>query len=102
MSIPTRTKALIAAASATSRPIWAFVAVETIAGVVGAVFVCTAARKLGGAVALDELPPWRALALFLLGGAAAHVMRALRPVEALRRWHGVAVRRIDERWGNES
>jgi hypothetical protein len=102
VSIGTRAKALIAAASATSRPVWAFLAVETIAAVAAVVFVCsTVAAVLAGAADFDQLPPWRALAVVPLGGVAAYLLRALRPLDVARRWHGVAVRRIDERWGDE-
>jgi hypothetical protein len=91
----------MAAVSATSRPVWVFVAIETgVAGfamVVGGLMV----RKLALAVVLDDLPPWRAMPWFPLAGVAGYVVRALGPIEAVRRWHGIAVRRIDERWAAE-
>jgi hypothetical protein len=101
MTIMTRTKVLSDAASATSRPVWLFVAAE---GIVAAAIVaagCVVARGAAGALVLDELPPWRALGGSLLLGAAGHVIRAARLLDALRRWHGVAVRRIDEHWGDD-
>jgi hypothetical protein len=101
MSITTRAKALIAAATTTSRPVWAFLAAEAIAVTGVAVVVCGTGAALAGAVALDQLPPWRALLVFPAVGAAAHLLRAAEAVQALRRWHGVAVRRIDERWGDD-
>jgi hypothetical protein len=101
MTIVTRTKALFDVVSATSRPVWLFVAVE---GIVAAVVIaagCVVACGVARALVLDELPPWGALGGCLLLGAAGHLIAAARLVDVLRRWHGVAVRRIDERWGDD-
>jgi hypothetical protein len=101
MTIVTRTKVLFDVLSATSRPVWLFVAAE---GIVAAAVIaagCVVARGVAGVLVLDELPRWRALGGSLLLGAAGHLIAAARPVDALRRWHGVAVRRIDERWGDD-
>jgi hypothetical protein len=97
-SIGSRIKATIAAARATSRPVWVFLAVEAVAAVALGLAVGLAAAGTVGGVALDELPPWRALAALPAAGAAGHIVWAARPAEAVRRWHGIAVRRIDERW----
>jgi hypothetical protein len=101
MTIGTRIKATIGAAKVTSRPVWTFLIVEAVTGVAVVVALALAARHLAGVLALDELPPWRTLAVLPAAGAAAHTLRAAGPVEALRRWHGVATRRIDERWAAE-
>ncbi len=101
MTMVRRTRILLTAVSAMSRPVWLFVigqATVLAAMVAAGGFL---ARRLAGAVALDELPPWRALVGCLVLGAAAHAVWAARPVETLRRWHGIAVRRIDERWGDD-
>jgi hypothetical protein len=101
MIIRTRIKATITAAKLTSRPVWAFLSAETIAALAVAVTLALVVRRVAGSVAFDELPPWRALAVFPPLGAAARLARSAGAGEALRRWHGVAVRRIDERWGDE-
>jgi hypothetical protein len=43
-------------------------------------------------------PPWPALLAAPVLGAAGHLLRRFRPLAAARRWHGVALRRLDERW----
>jgi hypothetical protein len=101
MTITARIKATITAAKLTSRPVWAFLAAETIAAITVAVALVLVVGWMAESVALDELPPWRALAVFPVVGVAAQLARAAGAGEALRRWHGVAVRRIDERWGDE-
>ena len=101
MRISTRSKALLDAATTTSTPVWLFLVVESTA-VIGLV---TAGVLLAGgivqSVALDRPPPWRTLAVLPVLGAAAALVRAAHPLMAARRWHGVLVRRIDERWGDE-
>lgn len=101
MTMRTRINSAINAATTTSRPVWLFVVAEALGTLALALAACVAARSLAGSVALDDLPPWRALAAFPAVGAAAGTLRALRLDEVLRRWHGIAVRRIDERWGDE-
>jgi hypothetical protein len=101
MTMRTRINSTINAANVASRTVWLFVLIEILASVALAVLVCVAAIRLGHSVAFDDLPPWRALATFPAVGAAAGTLRVLRPGEVLRRWHGIAVRRIDERWGDE-
>jgi hypothetical protein len=86
------------AAAATSRPVWLFLIVEVIVGGLVLALGCLAGRSVVRVVALDELPPWPALGWFALLGASAYVLRAVGLVAVLRRWHGIAVRRIDERW----
>jgi len=76
-------------------------AVETVVASAALGAGCALVRNLALAVALDELPPWRALGWFPLAGAAGYMLRAVGPIEAVRRWHGIAVRRIDERWAAE-
>ena len=49
-----------------------------------------------GLVDLDTAPPWRLLAIFPVIGLACALLHASRPDEALRRWHGVALRRVDQ------
>ena len=101
MTIRTRTKILFAAASAMSRPVWLFLAVEALVAAGAVVVVGVLARRAYAAIDLSELPPWRALVGCLVLGGVAHVVRAARPVDVLRRWHGVVVRRIDERWADD-
>jgi hypothetical protein len=101
MTITARTKSLYATAAAASRPVWIFIACETLLALVVLVVSWALALRLTGTVALDQLPPWQALGGWFLLGATAHAVRAARPIEALRRWHGVAERRIDERWGDD-
>lgn len=96
-----RITTIITAARTASRAVLAIAIVETLAVLVASALAARAALGLAGMVQLDELPRWRSLTAFPLAGAAAYVLRALRPVEALSRWHGVAIRRIDERWGDE-
>jgi hypothetical protein len=84
-----------------SRPVWLFVIGEAAVLAVVVAACALLAHRVVGAVALDELPPWRALAGCLALGAAAHTVRAARPIETLRRWHGIAQRRIDERWADD-
>jgi hypothetical protein len=101
MSINTRARALLDAASAASRPVWAFLVIEAVVilGLAGvaAVLVTDVARL----VAFDRFPPWWVVAGLPLVSAMAQLVRAARPIVAARRWHGVLVRRIDERWGDE-
>lgn len=101
MTIHIRTKSLIGTAQTPSRPVWAFVISETIIAMALAVFVFISAHDLAGAVDVTSLPPWRTLAVFPLAGVGAQLSRAMHPGEALRRWHGVVVRRVDQRWGDE-
>lgn len=98
MAITSRIKATIAAAKSTSWPVWAFLAIEALAVVALAGALGLAARAVAGGLSLDELPPWRGLAVLPAAGAAAHTLRAARPEQVLRRWQGIAVRRIDECW----
>jgi hypothetical protein len=93
-----RITAALAAAEATSRPVWVFLVAELVAGLGLALAAGAGLARLAGAVMLEELPPWPLLPLVAAAGAAARVLRAASPIEALRRWHGVIVRRIDERW----
>jgi hypothetical protein len=101
MTITSRTKALLMAASETSRPVRVFLAVEVVAVHAVVLVLGRALAGVLGSVALDGLPPWRLLAVLPALGAAAELLRAAGAVEALRRWQGVAVRRIDERWGDD-
>jgi hypothetical protein len=101
MSIHTQTKALSDAAPSTSKPVWIFLVVEAVAILSLAGVVAALAVGIAQHVALDRLPPWRALAVLPFTSAAAEVVRATHPLVAVRRWHGVLVRRIDERWGDE-
>ena len=96
--ITRRLNGLYAAASRTSRPVWAFLILETL--IAGALVVAGGGIlvRLVQATNLGELPPWRALAWCPFVGVAGHVTCAMRPIEVARRWQGVAVRRIDERW----
>jgi hypothetical protein len=85
---------------AASRPVKATVGLELAAGLVVALVAWGRLRGLvGGLVDLAELPPWWLLVAGPVVGAATAALRAWRPDEALRRWHGVALRRIDERFG---
>jgi hypothetical protein len=101
MRIHTRAKSLLDAASVTSKPVWVFLVVEAgaILGLVAVVVLVAAG--IAQQVALDGLPPWRGLAVLPFASAAAELVRATHPFVAARRWHGVLVRRIDERWGDE-
>jgi hypothetical protein len=101
MTVRSRLASCLTAAASTSGPVWIFVAIEIVIGAGLATGIVYFACHLRDGVVLDELPPWRALALAPLAGAAAHLVRAAKPVDILRRWHGVAVRRIDERWAAE-
>jgi hypothetical protein len=89
------------AASSASKAVWIFLIVETVviaslAGLVGMV-----AAEFAQRIAFDRLPPWWALAVLLVASAIAQLVQAAHPIVAARRWHGVLVRRIDERWGDE-
>jgi hypothetical protein len=97
----TRTKALWNVLSTTSRPVWLFVLGEAAVLLVVVAVGGLLARRFAGVVALDVLPPWRALVGCVVLGAAAHAVRTARPIETLRQWHGIAVRRIDERWADD-
>jgi predicted ABC-type sugar transport system permease subunit len=101
MRITTRTKELLDAASSASKPVWALLTVEAAmaVGLITAGVLLT--RGVVQNVAFDRLPPWRALGVLPVLGAAAALIRAAHPVIAARRWHGVLVRRIDEHWGDE-
>jgi hypothetical protein len=101
MAIAPRIKATITTARATSRPVWVFVVAEAVIGLGVAVALGLAARGITGDLALDDLPPLRALAVLPAAGAAARTLWALGPRRVLRHWHGVAVRRIDQRWAAE-
>jgi hypothetical protein len=82
---------------AASWPVKATVAVElAAAGLVLVVAWGQLGPRVGGLVDVDALPPWRLLAIFPVTGLAAALLHAWRPDEALRRWHGVALRRVDE------
>jgi hypothetical protein len=83
-----------------SRAVKAAVTIEVAAGLVAALLAWAGLRShVLGLIDLDNLPPWHALVACPVVGAAAVAVRAWRPDQALRRWHGVALRRIDERWG---
>jgi hypothetical protein len=101
MSIRTRTKSLWDAASSASKAVWIFLIIETlvIAGLAG--LVAELAADIAQRIAFDRLPPWSALAVLLVASALAQLVQAAHPIVAARRWHGVLVRRIDERWGDE-
>ena len=101
MAITARAKAVMTAAQASSKAVCVFVASEVIAVILLVAAVSTVAGNLAGALDLTDLPPWRGLAIFPALGIAIQAARALNAAEALRRWHGVAIRRIDERWGDE-
>jgi hypothetical protein len=101
MTIIDRTKVLFAVASETSRPVRVFLAVEGTAALGLALLLGKLAADVVGSVALDGLPPWRLLAMLPALGAAAELVRASRPISVLRRWQGVLLRRIDERWADE-
>ena len=101
MRINTRAKALFDAASVTSRPVWIFLAVEAVAILSLAAVAVLLVAGIAQQVALDRLPPWRAMAVLPFASAAAELVRAAHPFVAARRWHGVLVRRIDERWGDD-
>jgi hypothetical protein len=88
-------------AASTSRPVWIFVTVETVAGGLLLVLALIAVARTVASIDVGHLPPWRGLAVFPLVGLAAQGLRALRPGAVARRWHGVIVRRIDERWADE-
>ena len=100
MTITARAKAVMTAAQS-SKAVCVFVAVEAIAAIVLVAACSTIGRDVAGALDLTSLPPWRGLAIFPALGIAIQAARALDAAEALRRWHGVAIRRIDERWGDE-
>jgi hypothetical protein len=102
MTMSTRTKVLLTTARETSWAVRAFLATEAIVILGLALAAVTLVAGIVKAVAIDGLPPWRALIVLPAVGAAAELVRATRPVAALRRWHGVLIRRIDERWGNEA
>ena len=101
MRISIRAKGLLDAASTTSKPVWAFLIGEaiTVIGIVAAGAVL--ATGTVDEFPLDRLPPWRALMVLFLVSAGAELVRAAHPLVTARRWHGVLVRRIDERWGEE-
>jgi len=101
MTVRSRLASCLTAAASTSGPVWIFVAIEALVGLGLAVGIAHLACRLAESLVLDELPPWRALALAPLAGAASHLVRAAKTVDVLRRWHGVAIRRIDERWAAE-
>jgi hypothetical protein len=101
MTIVDRTKVLFAAAAETSRPVRVFLVVEATAALGVALVLGKVAAGVAGSIAVDDLPPWRVLAVVPALGAAAELVRATQPVAVLRRWHGVLVRRIDERWADE-
>lgn len=101
MTITARAKAAMATAQSSSKAVCVFVAVEVIAAIVLVAAISTVAGNVAGALDLTDLPPWRGLAVFLALGITIQAARALNAPEALRRWHGVAIRRIDERWGDE-
>jgi hypothetical protein len=94
----TRAKAIIVTASAASRPVSLFVVVEVVVAGLVLVLACRAGWSLAQVVTHDGLPPWPALGWFALLGAFAYVVRAVGLITVVRRWHGIAVRRIDERW----
>lgn len=84
---------------AASGPVKACITAELLTATLAAAVVGGWAWEwLDGLVALDDLPPWRLLAVFPVVGGAAAVLRARRPDETLRRWHGIALRRLDERF----
>jgi hypothetical protein len=101
MNIHTRARTLLDAASAASRPVWAFLIIEAavILGLGG--FAAVLGTDLARLVAFDGLPPWWVVAVLPMVSAMAQLVRATRPIVAARRWHGVLLRRIDERWGDE-
>jgi hypothetical protein len=85
---------------AASRPVKATVGLELAAGLAAVAVAWQLLRGLvAGLVDLAELPPWWLLVAAPALGAVTAALRAWRPDEALRRWHGVALRRIDERFG---
>ena len=102
MTISTRTRVLLTTAMETSWAVWAFLATEAIVLLGLALTAVALAFGLAETSSIDTLPPWRALTVLPAVGAAAELVRATRPIVALRRWHGVLVRRTDERWGNEA
>lgn len=82
---------------AASWPVKAAVAVELAAlGLAAWLAWGQLGPQVDGLVDVDQLPPWRLLAIFPVIGLVAALLHAWRPDEALRRWHGVALRRVDE------
>jgi hypothetical protein len=101
VTISSRTKAILAAAVDTSRAVRLLVGVELVVMLGIGLAAADAAASAVGRMAANELPPWRVLAILPIAGAAAELVRAARPLDVLRRWHGVVLRRVDERWGDE-
>jgi len=86
---------------ATSGPVKAAVVAEqAVAMVAVALAWWRCGPAVGRLVDLGQAPPWRALVVFPVVGIAAALARAWRADEIVRRWHGVLLRRVDERWGS--
>jgi hypothetical protein len=75
-----------------------FVVIEAVVLAAAGVVFSRSLAQVVAAVSFGGLPPWRALVGVPFVGAGAYALRALKPVDVVRRWHGVVVRRIDERW----
>ena len=98
MTVPAAVKTFVSAVRAASRPVWVFLAVET--AIVAAVSTLVALRVHGltAAVDLHRFPPWPTLAVFAPLCFAVRTRRLAHVGQAARHWHGVLVRRVDQRW----
>lgn len=102
MTAPAAVKTFVSAVRATSRPVWVFLAVETT--IVAALLTVATlwVHGLTTAVDLHRFPPWLTLAVFAPLGAAARTLHLAHVGQAAARWHGVLVRRVDQRWAADT